>query len=61
MNIKTLFAAATLVGASSAAVAHPGHEHVGVLSGMLHPLGGLEHVLVLLAVGAYLVMRWMRR
>ena len=37
------------------AVAHPGHEHTSVVSGLvsgaLHPLLGLDHLLALLAVG----------
>jgi urease accessory protein len=40
---------------SSLAIAHPGHEgtviSTGVLSGALHPLLGLDHLLSLIAVG----------
>lgn len=38
----------------TAAFAHPGHEHVpGLLSGFLHPIGGLDHVLAMVAVGVF--------
>ncbi len=45
--------ATTLVLAPSLALAHPGlpgHPH-DVASGFLHPLGGLDHVLAMVAVG----------
>jgi len=36
------------------ALAHPGGEHVsGALAGFLHPLGGLDHLAAMLAVGAW--------
>jgi len=31
--------------------AHPGHEAGGLAQGFLHPLGGLDHVLAMVAVG----------
>lgn len=36
----------------TAAMAHPGHE-AGLVAGMLHPLGGADHVLAMLAVGLW--------
>lgn len=33
------------------ALAHPGHDHAGVGAGFLHPLSGLDHLLVLLGIG----------
>ena len=33
------------------ALAHPGHETGGLTHGFLHPLGGLDHVLAMVAVG----------
>ena len=33
------------------ALAHPGHEAGGPVQGFLHPLGGLDHVLAMVAVG----------
>ena len=53
--IKGLFVAAA-AGLSSQVLAHAGHEHtstaMGFVSGAVHPLVGLDHLLVLLAVGA---------
>jgi urease accessory protein len=38
----------------TAAFAHPGHgDAVGLVAGFLHPLGGLDHVLAMLAVGVF--------
>ena len=38
----------------TAAFAHPGHEQLpGLLSGFLHPMGGLDHVLAMVAVGVF--------
>lgn len=34
-------------------LAHPGHAEAGFLSGMMHPIGGLDHLLAMLAVGLY--------
>jgi urease accessory protein len=39
--------------AASAAMAHPGHEPAGFLAGIAHPLGGLDHLLAMLAVGLF--------
>ena len=33
------------------ALAHPGHEASSFLAGAVHPLGGLDHLLAMLAVG----------
>ena len=33
------------------ALAHPGHDHAGLGPGFLHPLSGLDHLLVLLGIG----------
>lgn len=38
---------------SSAALAHPGHETHSLVTGFVHPLGGLDHLLAMLAVGAW--------
>jgi urease accessory protein len=36
-----------------AALAHPGHPVAGFAHGVMHPLGGLDHVLAMVAVGLY--------
>ena len=57
MKIRTVcaaaFAPAAFFGFSAAALAHPGHESASFLSGFNHPLGGLDHLLAMLAVGLY--------
>jgi len=36
------------------ALAHPGHEHTNsFMTGFLHPLGGLDHLLAMVAVGIW--------
>ena len=39
--------------APALALAHTGHDHSGFLSGALHPVGGLDHILAMLAVGLW--------
>ena len=46
-------AAAILVLLPGAALAHPGHDAGGFAHGLVHPLGGLDHVLTMVAVGLY--------
>jgi urease accessory protein len=45
--------AALLLGASSAAFAHPGHNVAGLATGLMHPFSGLDHLLAMLAVGLW--------
>jgi urease accessory protein len=41
----------------TAAFAHAGHSDVaGILSGFMHPVGGLDHVLAMVAVGVFAVV-----
>jgi urease accessory protein len=38
----------------TAALAHGGHGHaIGLIHGFMHPLGGLDHVLAMVAVGVF--------
>jgi urease accessory protein len=48
---KSLLIFMTLMGLPLSAMAHPGHDAVGFMSGVLHPLTGLDHLLVMLAIG----------
>ncbi|UTW11930.1 HupE/UreJ family protein [Marinobacterium rhizophilum] len=53
--MKTTYKAAAatlLVLISPLALAHSGHEMAGFAAGMLHPLTGLDHLAMLLGVGA---------
>jgi urease accessory protein len=50
--ITRIIIGATLLGLSAtAASAHVGHGAVGFVHGFLHPVGGLDHVLAMLASG----------
>jgi urease accessory protein len=44
-------AAAFLAFAPTGAFAHPGHDGAGLVHGFLHPLGGLDHIIAMVAVG----------
>jgi urease accessory protein len=56
-RIVPRLAAASLALATLAvptvASAHPGHEGAGFVHGLLHPLGGLDHILAMVAVGLF--------
>jgi len=52
-SVTRAAAAAILVAIPGAALAHPGHDAGGFAHGLVHPLGGLDHVLTMVAVGLY--------
>ena len=52
-SVTRVAAAAILVAIPGAALAHPGHDAGGFAHGLVHPLGGLDHVLAMVAVGLY--------
>jgi len=45
--------AVTTIAVPSVASAHPGHEGAGFVHGLMHPLGGLDHILAMVAVGLF--------
>jgi urease accessory protein len=46
--------AAAMIAIPTVASAHPGHEGTpGLVHGFLHPLGGLDHILAMVAVGLF--------
>jgi urease accessory protein len=54
--LRSLPALATLLAASLVALpaaAHPGHEHATFWHGVLHPVGGLDHLAAMVAVGLW--------
>ena len=56
--MKKIVFSSLLVGFSSVAFAHPGHELVGnglesAYAGFMHPLTGWDHLLVMLAIGLW--------
>ena len=50
---RTLLRLATAFFALAPAVAsaHPGHESTGLVHGFMHPLGGFDHIIAMVAVG----------
>jgi urease accessory protein len=44
-------AAASLVLVPAIAWAHPGHDAADLVHGFMHPLGGIDHILAMVAVG----------
>jgi urease accessory protein len=53
LKTKGLFAAASLV-ATGSVFAHPGHEHSSsFMTGFSHPMGGLDHLLAMVAIGLW--------
>ena len=50
-RIALRIAAASLAFAPAVAFAHPGHDGASLASGFLHPLGGVDHIIAMVAVG----------
>ena len=53
--IGSLLAIAAMATTAEAHVGAPGHVH-GFLNGFLHPLTGIDHILAMVAVGAFAVV-----
>ena len=53
MTLKRILGALALLLAPALAFAHPGHGENGLIAGISHPLGGLDHLLAMLAVGLW--------
>jgi len=53
MTLKRILGALALLLAPALAFAHPGHGDNGLIAGISHPLGGLDHLLAMLAVGLW--------
>lgn len=53
MNYTKAFGALTLLLAPAIAFAHPGHGENGLMAGISHPIGGLDHLLAMIAVGLW--------
>lgn len=53
MKIPNLGLGLLLLLTPALALAHPGHPGSGLLAGAAHPLGGLDHLLAMLAVGLW--------
>ncbi len=53
MNVQKILVTSALLLSPALALAHPGHDHAGVMSGIAHPIFGLDHLLAMLAVGLW--------
>lgn len=53
MTLKKTLATVALLLSPAMAFAHPGHGDNGLLAGIGHPIGGLDHLLAMLAVGLW--------
>jgi len=55
MRLSLKMGLAALIAAIPAlASAHPGHEHTtSFMTGFMHPMGGLDHLLAMLAIGLW--------
>ncbi len=53
MNPRKPLLTAALLLSPALAFAHPGHDHAGLMSGIAHPIFGLDHLLAMLAVGLW--------
>ncbi|WP_256677026.1 HupE/UreJ family protein, partial [Pseudomonas sp. PICF6] len=53
MTFKRLLGALALLLTPALAFAHPGHGDNGLMAGLGHPIGGLDHLLAMLAVGLW--------
>ncbi len=52
-SIARPLAAFAMASTTLPALAHPGHEVASLASGLAHPLGGLDHLLAMVAVGLF--------
>ena len=53
MTLKRILGTLALLLTPTIAFAHPGHGDNGLIAGISHPLGGLDHLLAMLAVGLW--------
>ena len=53
MTLKRILGAVALLLTPALAFAHPGHGDSGLVAGISHPIGGLDHLLAMIAVGLW--------
>jgi urease accessory protein len=56
MILRRIAAPLILLASAGPALAHTGHGAGGLVHGFAHPLGGIDHVLAMVAVGLYAAM-----
>jgi urease accessory protein len=49
--LRSLSGSVALMTAALPAFAHDGHDHGGLLAGLMHPVGGLDHLLATVGIG----------
>jgi urease accessory protein len=52
-RLASAFLALAAIAVPTVASAHPGHDGAGFVHGLIHPLGGLDHILAMVAVGLF--------
>jgi urease accessory protein len=52
-RLAAAFLALATIAVPTVVSAHPGHEGAGFVHGLIHPLGGLDHILAMVAVGLF--------
>jgi urease accessory protein len=53
MRMKLVAAAVATTLFALPALAHPGHDHGSLAAGLMHPIGGVDHLAAMLAVGLW--------
>ncbi|WP_062378950.1 HupE/UreJ family protein [Pseudomonas abietaniphila] len=53
MNCRKTLSTLALLLVPALAFAHPGHDESGLVAGISHPLGGIDHLLAMVAVGLW--------
>lgn len=53
MNYQKAVSVLALLLVPALAFAHPGHDESGLVAGISHPLGGIDHLLAMVAVGLW--------
>jgi urease accessory protein len=49
--LRHLSGSVAMMAAAAPAFAHEGHDHGGLLAGLMHPIGGLDHLLATVGIG----------
>jgi len=50
-SLRSLAGSVAMAVAATPAFAHEGHDHGGLLAGLMHPVGGLDHLLATVGIG----------
>lgn len=61
MTLKRILGALALLLTPAIAFAHPGHGDNGLIAGISHPIGGIDHLLAMVAVGLWAAQQKARR